>query len=217
MTRHAIGYLWMSVDHFRRTSALMGALAAFGVWMVVALPVDHTAPYVPILFCQLFGASTGFRELANLGQFDRLLVDGTGRGRLGLCHYVLSTAPGWGAWLLVSGWQLWRVGTSLGLSVPSFAAMLLVSTIAWAATLPTSRLVGGAVWVVLMMTMGSSTQGADWIRMVLESSQPASPADGLHTLPVLVAVPFLFLVPSAEPTAGSWPVASGTAALVPCV
>ena len=121
MTRRTLGYLWMSIDHFRQTAVIMGLLTAFGIWAITALPADRGAPYVPILFVQFFGASSGLRLESSLGQFDRLLVDGASRRELGLCHYALSIAPGWSAWLVVSAWQLWRLGSSPGLSIAPLA------------------------------------------------------------------------------------------------
>ena len=206
MTRRALGYLWMSIDHFRQTAVIMGLLTAFGIWAITALPADRGAPYVPILFVQFFGASSGLRLESSLGQFDRLLVDGASRRELGLYHYALSIAPGWSAWLIVSGWQLWRLGSSPGLSIAPLGAMLLVSTVAWAVTLPVSRLAGGAVWIALMLAVGSSAQGVDWIRVVLEQASPPGVSDVLWSVVALTAVPFLFLLPATAPIAGSWPV-----------
>ena len=53
---------------------LDGSVAVFGVWTATAFPGDAGAPYLLLLFCQLFAASSGFRSSAESGHFDLLLL-----------------------------------------------------------------------------------------------------------------------------------------------
>ena len=98
MTMFVVRYFWGVSPHFSHTAVVFFGLACFGVWAVTTLPNDVGAAYVPILFCQLFGASSGFRPAADEGRFDALLVSGGGdtasRSRTGCFLLAPGYSPG---------------------------------------------------------------------------------------------------------------------------
>ena len=199
MTMFIVRYFWGVSPHFSHTAVVFFGLACFGVWAVTTLPNDVGAAYVPILFCQLFGASSGFRPAADEGRFDALLVSGVGRHRIAVTHWVLSAGPGILAWAVVYEAEVGTLGpaVAVGLRPQSIAGLLLVSGVAWAATLPTARFAGGVVWVRATGLLVVSPDGVSWIRGVLTTT----PVGGVQTLSAVVALglcPFLLLVPAID-------------------
>jgi len=204
MTWFTFRFLWVALPHFRQSAVVMAACAAFGVWTVRVMPGDIGAPYVVLLFCQLFTASSEFRLPADSGHLDPLLVKGALRHRLALAHWALSGGPGWLAWVVVALVEAWSVGVgeAVGWRLTSVASMLIVSSLAWAATLPTTRFLGGAFWVLAMGLLGFSADGLLWVQRVLEGPQAATLEGTLSSVVLVIAVPFVFLVPAARTTVG---------------
>ena len=161
MTVFTLKLLWTVTPHFRQSVIVLALAATFGVWSVCVAPGDIGAPYALLLFCQLFAASSGFRPAANAGYFDLALVRGASRRELAFGHWLLSSGPGWVAWLLVSGVEAWSLGTGIAVrgATTSLVGLMVVSNIAWATTLPTSRFVGGAGWVLVMGILASGSGG----------------------------------------------------------
>lgn len=103
---------------------------------------------------QLFASATGFQLHATRGYYDPILLDGA-RARLALTHFVVSAAPGVGAWCLTGAAE---AVAARSLSVPAFgtsgwAALLLVSAIPWASALRTSRFAIGVLWLLLTASL----------------------------------------------------------------
>ena len=207
--------LWTVSPHHLQVIVVNAAVALFGIWTVVTLPRDIGAPYVLLLFCQLFGASSGFRPAADAGHYDAILVGGSSRRRLALTHWSLSVAPGIAAWAIVSIAELWclEAGQAVGTKLPSLAAVLLVSTCPWAASLATARFFGGAVWLLIMGLIATSSHGFAWMREVVGPSAPDGLVENGLMLTRFVAVPFMYLVPPAFDIANGVPVLLGTAVL----
>jgi hypothetical protein len=140
---------------------------------------------VPIVFLQMFAASTGFAVPARRGHYDLLLTSGAARLRIASTHLVLSIAPGIAAWLTLAFVELLvRGGESLALAPGSVMALLLVSTLAWAVTVPLPRLSGGIIWLLAIVMLTGATDG--W-RAIALSDGPASPSGAL----VYALCPFL--------------------------
>ena len=59
MTGFVFRYLWCVSPHFSHATTIAVVLVCFGLWTLSAMPQDVGAPYLPILFCQLFAASSG--------------------------------------------------------------------------------------------------------------------------------------------------------------
>ena len=145
MTVFTVRLLWAVLPHFRQSAVVLVLAAAFGVWTVWVVPRDVGAPYALLFFCQLFAASSGFRPAANAGHFDGALVKGATRQQLALCHWALSSGPGCVAWLVVSAIEVSSLGhrAAMGGDPTSVAGLMVISNVAWVATLPTSRFFGG--------------------------------------------------------------------------
>ena len=205
----------MVSPHHLHAVVVCTAVALFGIWTVVTLPRDIGAPYVLLLFCQLFAASSGFRPQADAGHYDAILVRGASRCHLALTHWGLSVTPGVGAWAIVSLAEWWwsPSGQAVGTVAPSLTAVLLVSTCPWAMSLATARFFGGAAWVLAMGAIATSSRGFAWVREVVDPSVPNGVVESGLMLARFVAVPFMYLVPPAFDSANSVPVLLGTCVL----
>ena len=168
------------------------------------MPRDIGVPYALLFFCQLFAASSGFRPAANAGHFDPALVRGATRHQLALCHWVLSSSPGCLAWLVVSGVEVWSLGhrEAMGSDTTSLVGLMVVSNVAWLATLPTTRFFGGTGWLFAMGLLASSSWGRTWVDGVVDSTPPSGLFEIASDTGAIIAVPFLFLVPTAREAAG---------------
>ena len=204
MTVFTVRLLWAVVPHFRQSALVMAVAAAFGVWTVWVVPRDIGAPYALLFFCQLFAASSGFRPAANAGHFDAALVRGATRQQLALCHWALSSGPGCLAWLVVSGVEVWSLGhrEAMGGDPTSLTGLTVISNVSWVATLPSTRFLGGAGWLFAMGLLASSSRGRAWVDSVVDSAPPSGLVETVSDLGAIVAVPFLFLVPTARAAAG---------------
>lgn len=196
-------YLWSVSPHFTSSTVLAGCLALFGVWAVKVLPEDVGAAYIPILFGQLFVASSGFRQAADAGHLDALFVSGADRILIGTVHFALSAGPGILAWLTVYGAELHTLGAdgAIGLRYHYVVALLLVSSVAWAVTLPTVRFAGGVLWVVAAGLIAVSPEGLVWLGAVV-SEAPDGVFDTAAAVAALVLCPFLLLVPFLDHVSG---------------
>ena len=202
MTRLTLRLLWTVSPHFGQSAVVLALAALFGVWTVWTVPRDVGAPYALLFFCQLFAASSGFRPAANAGYFDPALVRGATRRQLALCHWALSSGPGFLAWVVVSGVEVCTLGTrvAVGGDPTSLVGLLVVSNIAWLTTLPSARFLGGTGWVLAMGLVGSSSWGRTWVGGVADGTASAGLLGAGSDVGVVIAVPFLFLVPTARAT-----------------
>lgn len=127
-------------------AALTLAAAAFAVDVEQA-----EGAVVLILLLQALAASSGFVGPARRGHYDLLLTRGLSRLKIALGHWAMSVAPGLGAWAIVAAMEtIVRQGwAALSLSAGTLAALLLVSTLPWAATVRLPRLTGCLVCMLL--------------------------------------------------------------------
>jgi hypothetical protein len=133
---------------------------AIGILVLMVDPSAGEQVVVPIVFLQMFSASTGFAVPARRGHYDLLMTSGAGRLRVAATHFALSVAPGIAAWLVVAGVEAAiRRGESSALATGSVMALLMVSALAWAVTVPLPRLSGGIVWLLaIVMLLGTTDQ-----------------------------------------------------------
>lgn|SRR5262245_51399584 len=144
---------------------LLLGLVLVGLLGIVTVSLDRSRgmyALTPVLLLQMFAVSSGFQVPARRGHFDLLLSGGSTRLRIALAHWALSAFPGFVVWIVVG---LAERLVSDGVHARAFltgsaAALLLVSTIAWAITVPLPRLSGGVVWVVTMVLALTMTD--DW-------------------------------------------------------
>jgi hypothetical protein len=137
---------------------LLFALAAVGVVTAAAVVLDPAAgakAAVPVMSAQLVAASTGFAARARRGHLDLLLTGGPSRLRVALGHLAMSTAPGLAVWAALGAVEIVASGGSsrATLSSGSATAIGVVSSLAWASTVPFPRLSGGIAWMLLMVTL----------------------------------------------------------------
>ena len=194
----------LSSAHFANTAVVAGGLALFGVWVIRTMPEDVGAAYLPLLFGQFFGASSGFRQVADAGYFDGLLVSGATRGAIGATHLALSSAPGLAAWFVVYGAEVHMLGLegATGLRMQYVVAVLLVSSVAWAVALPTGRFVGGLLWVGAEGLVVVNPDGVAWLAGAV-SQPPAGTVEVMTAAAAMILCPVLFLVPSLTHVSGN--------------
>lgn len=143
-------YMWLA----------LAAVTASGIIILLVDPSSGEQVVVPIVFLQMFAASTGFAVPARRGHYDLLMTGGAGRLRIAATHLMLSIAPGIAAWLAVACVEaMLRGGESRGLAAGSVAAVLLVSGLAWAVTVPLPRLSGGIMWLLAIVMLLGATDG----------------------------------------------------------
>lgn len=203
MTAFVARYLWVVSSHFGNAAAIAGGLALFGIWVVRTMPQDLGAGYIPILFGQLFAASSGFRQEADIGHFDALVASGVGRARIGLMHLALSAGPGVLAWGLVYGVEAHTVGYdhAVGSRPAAWVALGVVSSVAWAVTLPAGRYTGGVLWVVGLGLTALSPGGIAWLSEAV-ARVPIGMSDTLGAAGAMMVCPVLLLVPPLSQVSG---------------
>lgn len=166
------------------------AIVFVGVVTVWLDPGELDSGLGMILVAQMFLASTGFLVRARQGHFDPLLTGPCSRAAVVAAHWAVSVAPGVAAWLVVVG-----VGTFAGAqtalsALAGFraAALLIVSTLAWAVGFGLPRGAAGMLWMALLILL--VTQRAE----LLAAPAGAGPIGTslLHAGTLLVC-PFLLL------------------------
>lgn len=145
----------------RPSAAIVLAVAAVIVWagyLAVTAPEDLRGPYVVLLLCQSFLASTGYAPRARRGHFDQLLTGLSSRVRFSLVHAAMSMVLGVAAWWTVSlldaigGGGHWPVG----LTPHGLTAVVYISSLAWAMSVPFSRYSSGLVWLIVTIGLAGS-------------------------------------------------------------
>ncbi|HEY6064542.1 MAG TPA: hypothetical protein VIY96_00205 [Thermoanaerobaculia bacterium] len=110
-----------------------------------------------VALVQLFAVSTGFTRPATRGYFDPVLI-GKSRVRVALAHFGVSASPGALAWLACGACQ---AVVARSPAVPAFRpagwmTLLLVSSIPWAASVRAAPFLGGALWLLLSVSLVAS-------------------------------------------------------------
>jgi hypothetical protein len=132
---------------------MVWSFACVSVAGAVALAYDtgRAAPAViPILVLQVFAVSAGFVASARRGYYDVLLTSGTGRAHAALVHWSMSAIPGAVSWVALGIAEAFITGNARGVMASgTVAAMFVVSTIPWAATVALPRFTGAIGWMLL--------------------------------------------------------------------
>src|SRR5688572_16282541 len=111
----------------------VGTLAA----LLMVLDSDRTrVAVIPLLLLQLFASSSGFLVPARRGHYDVLLTSGHARALVAGIHWMMSILPGIATWLAVAVVEIIATTGSrmVLLTSGTLAAVVLVSTIPWSAT-----------------------------------------------------------------------------------
>jgi hypothetical protein len=134
-----------------------GVIVAGACAIVVVAPGRTAGALAPLVVLQMFAASSGFAVPGRRGHYDLLLTRTGSRVSMALAHWVSSIAPGVAGWLIVCSVEALTTGTSsIATASGTCAAVALVSTIPWAATIALPRFSGGIGWL-LMLTISAIT------------------------------------------------------------
>lgn len=115
---------------------------------------------LPILLLQTFAVSTGFMAYARRGHFDLLLTRGAGRVQVAAIYWLLSATPGILCWLTLAVVEIVWHCTAVLLSGGTVAAVLCVSMVPWAISVPLTRFSGATGWLLaLVMTVTLTPAG----------------------------------------------------------
>lgn len=122
---------------------------------------DTVAPaLLPILLLQTFAVSTGFMAYARRGHFDLLFTRGAGRVQVAAIYWLLSATPGILCWLALAAIEVVWEQTAVLLSGGTVAAVLCVSMLPWAISVPLTRFSGATGWLLaLVMTVTLTPAG----------------------------------------------------------
>jgi hypothetical protein len=183
----------------------LALVVVLGGWLLRANPADVGAPFVPLLFLQMFASSSEFSGPASRGYFDALLVSGWSRPAVAASHWVAAVLPGVTAWAALGLLELAMADPqqAIGFEPRSLVALLLVSTIPWALTLPLPRFSGGLLWTVLMLVLTLTRSGSTFLRNAVAVTEGAPAGDMATVAAALAACPLLFLNPSATSASAS--------------
>jgi hypothetical protein len=202
----------------RPSPALIAAYAAILVWagyLSTQSPGEMRAVYVVLLLCQSFSAATGFCVRARRGHFDPVLAAPASRLEIGLAHALVSIAIGVITWLLVA--VIEAVTTHgqvpLGLTLPSLAALLYMSAVAWAAALPFARYSSGVVWLIAAIALAGAGKLLA-LRQAYAAAAAAPPGDVWSATGAALVFPPLMVTEPSAPIATSALLVLGAAIVV---
>jgi hypothetical protein len=178
--------------------AVLAILPLAAIGLEFASPASSDWVLASIALVQLFACSTGFTKHATRGYYDPVLLGGP-RIAVAAAHFAVSAAPGALAWMACGTAQ---AVAARSLAVPGFRpagwiALLLVSAIPWAASVRAAPFLGGALWLLLSVSLVISGKvlgplGLIHVRAAWAREHPMG-AFGL-------ALAFPFAIPSIE-----WP------------
>lgn len=195
-------------------------IGAFGVVTAVIVAAVAFNPsrapdaLTPLLLLQLFACSSGFDVPARRGHYDLLLTRAGSRRLVLVGHWVASACPGVICWLAFATICRLAAGRDAGglFSSGSMAAVCLVSTIPWAATLRLPRFSGAIGWLLIVavlslvapeaFSIGVERSGADW-KLWLQAAcamlvyPPILVGRSLYGVEGLAAAPALFVAAGA--------------------
>jgi len=168
-------------------------------YLTVTAPDDLRGPYIVLLLCQSFSAATGYAPRARRGHFDQVLAGRSSRVRFAVTHAVMSTALGIIVWLAISLLDALSGGGRfpLGLMPRAVAALVYISALAWALSVPFSKYTAGVLWLVGAVALAASGK-----LMALRNSYVAAGETwaGIWQAvgPVLLFPPLMVAEPSAS-------------------
>lgn len=196
---------------------MIGTLGVVTAVLMATVAFDPSrAPQVltPILLLQLFACSSGFDVPARRGHYDLLLTHAGSRRLVLFGHWAASACPGVICWVALAATCLVAVGRDAGglFTTGSMAAVCLVSTIPWAATLRLPRFSGAIGWLLIVAVLSlvepeafsvvAEPSTADW-KSWLQTAwtvlvyPPVLVGRSLHGAEALAAVPALLVAVGA--------------------
>lgn len=154
-------FLWAVQPPSIAAGCAGAAVLGFGVFLAITAPGDASTIDTLMalaLLLQMFLASSGFRQRCLRGHFDPLLAGGTSRWRVSAAHWVVSAGPGLAIWAAIVGLACWvRPRTwPAPATPPALLAVFVVSTVAWAVSLPTVKYAAGSVWIMMLLFLAAT-------------------------------------------------------------
>ncbi|HEY3883967.1 MAG TPA: hypothetical protein VGL62_02075 [Vicinamibacterales bacterium] len=134
---------------------VLACVLGLGIWTVALSPYELDAGLGMILFIQMFLASSGFAAAARRGHFDALLVEHRNRSAAVAWHWIASSLPGFGAWILLvlTAWALHSPDALSGVIGARMAALFIASAIAWSAGFLMPRGAAGMLWIGALVAL----------------------------------------------------------------
>ena len=169
---------------------ILSAILLVSVVTLSLDPREMDAGLGMILFAQMFLASTGFVSRARQGHFDPLLTRSSARMRIAGAHWMASVGPGMAAWGILTAIAAFTGTADVASAVGGSraAALLIVSTLAWAVGFWLPRGAAGMLWMALLM--GLVLQRAELLAVPGGSGSFMTVV--VHTA-TLIVCPFLLL------------------------
>lgn len=184
---------------FRVTDAMpawMGvtslALGAYGALIVTRDARGADEALAILLLWQMLCASAGFARRAGAGHFDPALV-AHARGRVAAAHGINAVLPGAALWLIVAGVDATAHRTPpAALESGRLAAFAFLSAASWALSIGGPRLIGGALWLVVIVAGVTTRFGAEQYASMIARAD-GSVAEIAHAGALALLCPFLML------------------------
>jgi hypothetical protein len=131
---------------------------AFGIAVAAAalrLMSDPSAAndaLTPVLWLQLYVASSGFRFAARRGYYDLLLTSAASRWQIAIAHCLVSILPGIVSWVCIGVLEAVasRGGEWVAIAPGTCAAFVGASLLAWSAAVFSSRTATTVVWLLVL-------------------------------------------------------------------
>ena len=137
----------------RLTRLTFVLMTLIGVLHLALVPTARTGALMPVFVLQAFTVSSGFLGDARRGHFDVLLTRGVGRVRVAVVYWLLCAAPGIVCWLVVAAACAGLRHDAALFSTGTIVAMLSVSAVPWALTVPSTRFSGALAWLLVILCL----------------------------------------------------------------
>jgi hypothetical protein len=125
---------------------------------IVNDPQCASGALIPVLVLQSLAASSGFSLPARRGHYDLLFTRGSSRTLIALVHWMTSIVSGLTSWFVLAVLEVVvTAGASRSLFASgTWAALFVVSTLPWAATVALPRFSGGIGWLLVALTTATT-------------------------------------------------------------
>ena len=132
------------------------AILALGAWVLEGVSAGSSDwVLASILLVQMFACSPGFSRHASRGYYDPVLLGRGTRRELAVAHFAIAALPGFAAWIAagVAGAVAARTVSTPALRPAGWLALLLVSTVPWAANIRLAPFAAGSLWLLFTASL----------------------------------------------------------------
>jgi len=160
-TLYVVRYFHVVPPVPRLMALCLVGLTGLGGGLVAWHDTGDAAAVIPIVVLQAFSASTGFVVPARRGYFDLLLARGQTRVRIAAVQWLLAIAPGLCSWAILASIHALVYGSDNPfVRSGTVMAVVMASTIPWAANVSLPRFSGAIGWLLLVCVATSG--GVIW-------------------------------------------------------